>query len=328
MRRIILLQLIMVTVVLNGCGTYVPEIQEFWGSSTETTKKVQAISLQVKCELSNAISGVIRRNLAATGIPKPPPPSLGWLASWSGLVTLNLTVDEKSSVSPAAIFNNVLPNGIVDFANRPSVSVPQLFSLSVGASQSSQAVRIDKVTVYYELKDLIQPELLKELVRRRAIKPAFLKAIHSNDADVMASNRDKWGDTCVPPSNHSADLFIQSDLKLDQWIDAAVFVQFSGVANFAKVPKQPQGVISHDIKFQIVSTGNITPTWKLVKFTSISGTKPLFDTSRDRTQQLIITLAPTEKVSGQPNMISAAGRNSHFAQEIGQAVATAIKPAQ
>lgn len=67
--------------------------------------------------------------------------------------------------------------------------------------------------------------------------------------------------------------------------------------------------ISYEIKFIIVSSGNVTPMWKLVQVSAnTSGT--FFSTSRTRTHDLIITIGPND------------GRtlNAHLASEIGQAV--------
>lgn len=71
--------------------------------------------------------------------------------------------------------------------------------------------------------------------------------------------------------------------------------------------------ISYDVKFIIVSSGSVTPTWKLVRITAnTSGT--LFSAGRTRTHELIITIGPTSGKAGDQTS------NTHLASQIGQAV--------
>jgi acyl-CoA synthetase (NDP forming) len=99
--------------------------------------------------------------------------------------------------------------------------------------------------------------------------------------------------------------------------------------------------ISYDIKFIIVTDANVTPVWKVVRFTTPSS--PAFlDTNRTRTHDLLITIGPgatttvkdaNGKTVKDANGIpvtrtvgpSASASNSHLAQEIGNAVAAALR---
>ena len=67
-----------------------------------------------------------------------------------------------------------------------------------------------------------------------------------------------------------------------------------------------------EIKFIIVSNGNISPTWKLVRVTANNGSAPLFATGRTRTHDLIITIGPSNQKT----------LNTHLASQIGQAVSS------
>ena len=99
-------------------------------------------------------------------------------------------------------------------------------------------------------------------------------------------------------------------------------------------------VISHEVKFEIISNGDITPSWKLVRISANQGAPFFFGTSRDRTHDLIITFAPnvTSVTSSPPrrgankakqliavNQPSQAGSNAQLASEIGLAVANSLK---
>ena len=65
-----------------------------------------------------------------------------------------------------------------------------------------------------------------------------------------------------------------------------------------------------EIKFIIVSNGNVTPTWKLLRVSANTGSAPLFSLGRTRTHDVIITIGPD-------NLATA---NTHLASQIGNAV--------
>jgi hypothetical protein len=71
-----------------------------------------------------------------------------------------------------------------------------------------------------------------------------------------------------------------------------------------------QDSFSQDIKFIIVSTGNITPTWKLIQLSANTGNAPFFSTGRTRTHELLITIGPPTTRT----------QNDFLASQIGQAV--------
>jgi hypothetical protein len=61
--------------------------------------------------------------------------------------------------------------------------------------------------------------------------------------------------------------------------------------------------ISYEIKFVIVSSGNITPTWKLLKV-SANTSSPLFGLGRTRTHDLIVTIGPDNTTTSNSNLAS------------------------
>ena len=52
-----------------------------------------------------------------------------------------------------------------------------------------------------------------------------------------------------------------------------------------------KNVITHEVKFRVVTTGDITPAWKLVQV-NVNQTGNLFEVSRLRTHDLLITMGP------------------------------------
>jgi hypothetical protein len=123
---------------------------------------------------------------------------------------------------------------------------------------------------------------------------------------------------CIPNQPANPDLFVQSDLKLYDWLHAALLPYDTGIIDYAN-NSTAQNAITHDIKFEIVSNGNVNPQWKLVNI-SANTSPTLLAVGRDRTQELIITFGPAQKGN-----LSQAAANSHLATETGSAVSGAIQ---
>jgi len=108
-------------------------------------------------------------------------------------------------------------------------------------------------------------------------------------------------------------LLIQSDLRLREWLLAAV----RGLAtyNISFDNKNAKNAISHEIKFEIITSGNITPTWKLIH-AAINPSSPFFSTSRDRTHDLLITFGPNDPATKSLGVGTPAA-NTNLASQIG-----------
>jgi hypothetical protein len=206
---------------------------------------------------------------------------------WAAQVTLNLTVVENSALTPGVALNSIFRSATTAFPGAATVTTPQSFSLGIGGTASSTATRNDKLNMFFTVKELLYG---------------------------MPST----GLTCIPNQPSNADLFVQSDLKLYDWLSAALLPYDVSIINYAN-NSTAQNAITHDIKFEIVSSGNVNPQWKLVRISS--NTSPaLFAVGRDRTQELIITFGPTQK-----GMLAPAAASSHQATETGSAVGQAIQ---
>lgn len=330
---------------LAACGTYVPDIQEFWGTPEDTTLKVQAIAKQVKCELSDSINYVIyediriskqlieRKLMALPRLPNGKPGAatrLTWLPDWGALITLTFNIVEKTSANPGATLTHIMPSVVTIFPGRPAVTSPQNFNFGFGGSLSSEATRVSKLSLFFQMGELIHPDLRAYLQTGVESNFAYYAAEHSNET------------SCLQPVTHGADLFVQSELKLKEWLTAAMLIQWTSVGDFSTVPQKiDKGVISHEAKFQIVSSGNVNPVWRLVRVTNATSS-PLLNASRDRTQDLLITMGPVEGgrpreggagggvavAAGSTPTLSAAALNSHLASEIGLAVSAAVRSPQ
>lgn len=125
--------------LLTGCGTYVPELADPPSNQADGQLLVQAIVRSVNCEMRNAVAFVIDRDkeLAAINGQR----TAAWFEKWGVQAALTLTIDEKTSINPTAIWT-------------PPNPATALFTLAGGVSASADATRIDTLNFYHTVKDL------------------------------------------------------------------------------------------------------------------------------------------------------------------------------
>lgn len=277
--------------LVGGCGTYVPDVLEFWAGENDLGFKVNAIASQVQCELGQAMRSLIADDIRQSKELRIPRRA-AWLESWGAQVTLTFTIDEKSLFNPGATLKQPLQNAITTFPTGGNVTSPQSYSLGMSGVFSTGANRMSKVSMFFVLKNFL--------------------------------NGGRTDRTCLP-NRVNGDIFVQSDLKLKEWLYAAALPGFTGIVAFPEKPPA-KDVIQHQIKYQIVSNGGLTPTWTLVNISAASSSTslPLFGANRDRTQDLLITLGPTITPTG-PVILAPVAANSHLASEIGASVASNLR---
>jgi hypothetical protein len=148
-------------------------------------------------------------------------------------------------------------NPLVNFL--PPSPLTSVFNLSVGGTLSADATRQDKLNSYFTVAQL------------RKLGP------------------------CKPGTRPGGLLLMQSNLGLDEWLYDNLTAGNTGEVNYATDYSDgplKQNVISHEIKFDITNTGNLTPGWKLAR-AMVNQSGNLFSATRDRTNDLTITLGPT-----------------------------------
>jgi hypothetical protein len=230
---------------------------------------------------------------------------------------LSLQVDETSGLNPGVAWNQVLPNATTVFGPGAAgtVTSSQSFSLGLGGTVSSTATRVDKFDPYYSVKELMRP---------------YTKQSICAGGSPYIQNDFLWKGW-VPAQ--SSPFIIESDLGIKEWLVGAMIVDNALTSD--PVPSQLSGnggkggkggdngqvtgakdTVSLEIKFIIVTSGSVTPTWKLVRI-SANSSSPFFNTGRTRTHDLIITI-------GDPSVISS---NTHLASQIGNSVSNANKAA-
>jgi hypothetical protein len=233
-------------------------------------------------------------------------------------MTINLTIDETGALNPGATLIQTLPTEVLNFPNKVPVSAPQSFNLGFGGTLSSQATRIDKYSFYYSVGALKIP----------------LGA----------------ADTSCDVSRVGSSPLISDELGISQWlIDALTLENFYPSSTPPPPPPQPnkrlarppaagggnsdaggstkQDVLSYEIKFIIITSGNVTPTWKLVRVSANTGNASFASLNRTRTHDLLITFGPSNGNS-EPGPLAS---NSHLSSEIAGSLSTTLKsllPAQ
>lgn len=235
-------------VSLSGCGTYVPDIQDFPATRAQGAVLVNAIVTSIHCEVAKAVKYVIDQDrIAATynGGRR----SAAWLEHWGAQITLTLTTEEKSTLNPTATWTPVSP-------------LTSVFTLAGTATASADATRTETLNFY---------NTVPELYRR---------------APCAAG---------VQPPIPATSLLIQSDLKLRDWLVAQLAPVGTSEVN------QPvssgnvfgQKVLTHEVKFEVITTGGINPAWTLTRAT-VGQNGTLLTGLRDRTHDLLITLGPID----------------------------------
>ncbi|MDF0522486.1 hypothetical protein P0R31_35185 [Bradyrhizobium yuanmingense] len=254
--------------LVGGCGTYVPAMQELgenpgayseFSPSGDLEFKIRA---KVYCDIVDAVIAARGEGVLPTG--------------WAVQVTLDLQVDETGSLNPGVTFIDPLAGS-------------QSFSIGVGGVLSSTATREDKYGSYWDLDRL----------QSRTGNPC-----RSKGEQVAGSS------------------LLLSELGVTEWlIDSLKGRDFlPSSAGMKGDPFFKQDFLSYHIKFVVVSSGGITPTWKLVRLSTGNGGLPLVGAGRTRSHDLLLTFGPTFK-AGAPNLAI----SSHAAQDFGIAVSNSVR---
>lgn len=303
----------------SACGLGVSQLPEVWDRAD--TFATAHMELQIKtaifCELRAAAIEARRLNSGqqytyrskdVTSAADEPLPD-----TWGAQVTLTLTADEKGSLTPSVLLKDpIAPKA--SFGQ----NVAQSFTLGLAGTLSSEGVRYDKYNFYYTAKDLIEDAGPDDVCH---VRPTILGPVSTSSPFVDGRN-----------------------LGIREWLPGAIAVtDFQRSSRAAANGEGPalgtsgsfsSDSITYDNKFVIVSDASVAPTWSLLRVGT--GTTALVDLNRTRTHELLITIGPgtttvaVNKKTGKKTLVntgpSSAAVNSHFASEIGSAVAAAIGP--
>ncbi len=278
----------------SGCGIRTPTIQEPGAGANDYTIAVNSVVGQISCEVGQALRVLYYSDFGKNQH------KLTFLKTWGAQFTFLLTVDEKSALNPGLALVTPLQTATTTFAGGATVASMQSFMFGFGGTASTEATRIDTQQRFYPLTDF----LLK--------RPRY---------DNGRTDR-----SCLSKVGETGLLFVQSDTGFRDDLRAFVAPLYSLTAD-QPAKGQPGTVVgmSHNLKFEIVTSGNVTPTWKLVRVSTTSN--PLFSVSRDRQQQVIITLGPIQSTPGtNQKSLAPAAQNSQNVQELAAAIRSLNNP--
>jgi hypothetical protein len=263
--------LVATSLLLAGCGTYVPPMQEAWEGTNELASLSAGGLLEYKirqkvyCGIVDAVLATRNERILPTG--------------WAVQVTLDLQVDESGALNPGASFIDPLPSS-------------QSFTVGLGGTLSSQSTREDKFGSYWNL-DKLQSR---------------------TDNPCPKDLRRETGSSLLLVNELGVTEWLRDSLKMRNYLPSSEGVKGD--------PFFKQDYLSYHIKFLVVSSGSVTPTWKLIRIATGNGGLPLASANRTRTHDLLLTFGPTFK-AGQPNLAA----SSHAAQEFGLAVSNGARSA-
>ncbi len=157
-----------------------------------------------------------------------------------------------------------------------------IFSLNAGAGGTADATRIDKINSFFTIRELKDRKF------------------------------------CLRELRPGGELLMASDLQLRNWLADAVAAGNTKEINFDHSDAfKSSGVLSHEVRFLVTTTGNVSPAWKLSRVVSVDPVGSLFSTRRDRTHDLTITFGPTDDTGKRPGTTTS---NSSLASEIGASI--------
>jgi len=275
-------------IAVSACGTYVPQktlLQaDKLGSDGLTADGIRSregvleehIVANIRCDIQNAI-------FKTTKISK-----VEYLnESWGTQVTLKLTWDESSGLGPSVSF--ITP-----------MSAMQSRSISLGASATAHATRVETITFLYKNSDLLK---------------SYQMDLANNQNTVPDCRKLTTG------------LVIDSDLKIGDFIVDKATLASTGEASTDDPDSPPFTTFQEDLTFVGSFGGNITPTWKLTHLAANSSGNLLSGT-RTMTGDVLITLGPLVPDQTHPgrylHQLGDAAAAQHVAGITGGAVASQV----
>lgn len=299
---------LLVATGLAGCGFIVPSIQEGWQGPDGTKELEFEIKKGIYCDLRHAVQKtntewqtyVLDTQTHKTTIPQPIIPY-----NWGVQISLLLQVDEVTAFNPGIGITQPFSNVVTVFS-KGNVITPRSFSIGLGATIQSTSTRIDKFNPYYTIDWLMQKDTNTSPCL--PINDPFYGAIGSGGEPLPSTERSAT--TFSSP-------FLENDLGITKWLEDAMFTNVvlpshdpSAKTSDGKIPD----TVSIEIKFVVVTSGNINPVWRLVPVTFNNGALSLVQAGRTRTHDLLITIGPPDQKTA----------NSNLASQIGQAFSSAL----
>jgi hypothetical protein len=331
---------------LAGCGTFVPGFGEFYDTAVPDSL-IDALVSYVHCEVKSQVEFIILDDIDIVQRGYETRRHLQWLDDWGAQLSLTLTVEDKTTLSPGVTFNKILPNSVTQFPLNGNVTTAQLQTVSLGATGSADATRKAVISWFVDFREFTKERTDKPSTRaplaakgdaRAAAKPVTdltkrltpelerAKRVYDRlQQEAIAS-----GSTIASICKRPGGVLIEGDLKLREWLVMSLrtaFVQGGVTGDFAKdlqneIKVAKKDVLQNQITFVVQYSGSVTPAWKLVQITA-NQSGNFFNAQRTRTQDLVITLGPAPSDANPADQQKQ--QNQDLAAAIGIAVANAIR---
>jgi hypothetical protein len=239
-----------------GCGTYIPS-QRDWPNSRPRDVEDMNIALvrTIVCELSYAVTAVIRADREAAPRRRNGRTYTGFLEHWGVEVATDLTVSESSTVNPTGLWAPVSPASAV-------------FTLGGGISGATVASNENKFNVFYPLAALYQPNVFKPDALERPCRH--------------------------PTGKKDGSPLVDIDLKIQPLLESRAQLVEIGVADdpdrTAKI-YSVKNILTQTVSIKETVSGDITPTWKFTTG-SVNPSGNFLSANRERTHQIVFTFGP------------------------------------
>ena len=126
----------LLSLTLGACGTIVPDLNEAPITPGDEQLLIQAITVSIKCDISNAVNNFIDDDIKSARLNHGERQAI-WLDNWGAQAALSLKIDEKTSVNPTLA---AIPSAI--------------FNVGLSATASTDATRSDKSNFFFKVADL------------------------------------------------------------------------------------------------------------------------------------------------------------------------------
>lgn len=213
--------------------------------------------------ICETIDAIRKINSKSSSVGPPIP------ADYSVQLQLTLTMVESSGLSPSLTYNRVFPSG-----SESGISIGRNLNLGLSGELSATATRTDTTYSYWQVGKIAGPGKNENLC--------------AGDHAV-----DRRGSSPLLTSNLGILPFLE-----DQVMSTIL------LSSSRPVGKKPDkiDVYSYALKFAVVSSLGINPSFKLV---SLSGAgAPILNLGRTRTHELLLTFGPSTSDGFQPSDIS------------------------
>jgi hypothetical protein len=264
---------LLLTIPLAGCGFVPPTLTEAWEAQDVGADMVLKIKRNIFCETIKAIRKVNDETPTSFGPPIPP--------DYGVQLQLTLTVVESSSLTPNLTYNRTLADGL-----ESGVSVGRSWGVGISGELSSTATRTDTTYSYWSVGNIAGPRKNEGMC-----------------------NEQKW-----PIERDASSLLVKSDLGIARFLEdnvKAADLLHSSKPKGANKPEKVD-VYSYDLKFVVVSSGGVSPQFKLIPLSG--GGTPILNLNRTRTHELLLTFGPTGPNGFTPSDISF---SQHISTQLG-----------